>query len=102
MARALLVAKGDLQLVGKNWPQFFLTRHPDLQSRFTQKMNKERTVFQTPENINVWFSFYEKTVQKYHILPEDTYNMDEKGIIIGLIRKLKYIGRKKKGKYNIR
>jgi hypothetical protein len=38
-----------------------------------------------------YFNLLHSTMDKYNILPENTYNMDEKGFIIGALRKSKRV-----------
>jgi hypothetical protein len=82
MAEELLVAKGDTESLGLNWPSYFIKRHPDLKSMFTTPQDKNRYF---SDIISHFFELYSETVAKYKIQPEDIYNMDEKGAMMGVI-----------------
>jgi hypothetical protein len=87
MANELLEVKGDIELIGDNWPSRFLTRHPKLKSVFIDPRNRNRQLSEDPNIITYWFQLYKETVDEHNIEPEDTYNMDEKGAAMGLIAK---------------
>jgi hypothetical protein len=46
--------------------------------------------------MSYWFELYQKTINNYNIQPEETYNTDKKGVIIGVIGKQRYIVLKSK------
>ena len=83
MAQELLKAKGDTRPLGKNWPSAFLDRHPNIKSVFTTPQDRNRQLSEDWDIISHWFQLYEETIKKYTIQPEDTYNMDEKGVALG-------------------
>jgi hypothetical protein len=85
MAEELLVAKGDTEPLGLNWPSAFIKRHPDLKSMFTTPQDKNRFFSEDYNIISYFFELYSETVAKYKIRPEDIYNMDKKGAIIEVI-----------------
>ncbi len=83
MASEILVDKGDHRPLGKNWVSKFLGRHSELQSRFSQPLDKDRAATHDPYLLLHWFQLVESVIQKYDIQKEDTYNMDEKGSALG-------------------
>jgi hypothetical protein len=91
MAEELLVAKGDTNPIGVNWPSSFLKRHPLLKSVFTTPQDRNRQLSEDYDIIAHWFDLYQETVEEHSIQPEDTYNMDEKGVVMGVIRKQRCI-----------
>jgi helix-turn-helix, Psq domain/Tc5 transposase DNA-binding domain len=91
MAVELLQAKGDTKRLGTNWQQKFLSRFPDLKSKFIPPINKERTVATDYEIFEDWFELYYQIKEEYRIQDENTYNMDEKGCIMGVIGKTRCI-----------
>ena len=91
MASEMLKDKGDHEVLGKNWVAGFLHRHEELQSRFSQPLDKERAATHDPEKLLRWFQLFETTIQKYDIQQEDTYNMDEKGFALGVAGRAKVI-----------
>ena len=93
-AEELLKARGDCKPLGVNWVQKLLKRHPELESRFIQSMDKERVNAMNYDSVSDWFNLYRGVLGKYQILKEDTYNMDEKGFALGQIGKQKVIASK--------
>ena len=87
----LLQDKHDSRPLGGAWISQFLDRHKDLQSRFSQPLDKERTATHDTEVLLRWFQLVESTIQKYEIQKEDTYNMDEKGIALGSAGKMRVL-----------
>jgi hypothetical protein len=88
MAEELLVAKGenlDKNPLGKNWPSAFLKRHPDLKSMFTTPQDKNRYFSEDYDTIKHFFDLYSETIAEHNVEPGDTYNMDEKGAMMGVI-----------------
>jgi len=45
---SLLIEKGDTKLLGVNWIQAFLQRHPILKSRFISGLDKEHALATNP------------------------------------------------------
>lgn len=83
MVYEMLVEKGDHRPLGRHWIGKFLSRHEELQSRFSQPLDKERAATHKVETIMRWFRLVESVIQKYDIQKEDTYNIDEKGNALG-------------------
>jgi hypothetical protein len=91
MATELLVAKGDTADLGIHWTDQFLYRHPELRTKFVTGLDKERAKAEDPDIFKDWFELYKAMVQKYSVKPQNRYNMDEKGIMMGFIGKVKVI-----------
>jgi len=91
MATHLLVCKGDCKPLGKNWYDGFLERHPDYRLKYSKALDQARKDISTPESYRKWFDLYTSTIKEYGILHGDQYNMDEKGIAMGLIDSVKVI-----------
>lgn len=91
MAKELLLDKGDTADLGIHWTDQFLHRHPQLKSKFVAALDKERSEAQDPENFAHWFNLYRTTIQEYDIKPENRHNMDEKGVMMGYIGKVRVI-----------
>ena len=70
--------------IGKSWPQRFMDRHPDLKTRYTQSLEKCRANNVNPATVNKFFDIFEDVVKEYNIDESDIYNMDEKGIQLGV------------------
>jgi hypothetical protein len=91
MAIELLANKGDTADLGVHWTEQFLHRYPQLRSKFVAGLDKERADAQDPEIFHHWFELYRTTVRKYNIKLRNCYNMDEKGVMMGYIGKVKVI-----------
>ena len=91
MAIELLMDKGDTQDLGIHWTDQFLHRYPELKSKFVAGLDKERAEAQDPEIFEHWFELYKTTCERYQIKPRNRHNMDEKGVMMGYIGKVKVI-----------
>jgi Tc5 transposase DNA-binding domain len=67
-----------LPKLGKNWTSRFLARNPLLQSKIAKSIEAARKEV-TEAQIEKWFNEFNRVVDEYNILPENTYNMDETG-----------------------
>ena len=84
MAINLLKEKGDVRLLGKNWHLAFIKRHPELQSKIVAPRSMDRIASQERSIFDHWFDLYITQKQKYKVHDADTYNMDEKGVALGV------------------
>lgn len=75
----------------EKWVNRFVKRHPELQSKYTQKYDYQRAKREDPELIQNWFKHFTNIRQRYGILNEDIYNMDEAGFQMGVISTAKVI-----------
>jgi hypothetical protein len=91
MATELLKAKGDHNPLGINWPSHFLARYPDLRSRFVPPLDKERLVAQDLARIQQYFDLFLKEKTEKGIYDDDIYNIDEKGVMLGVISKARVV-----------
>jgi hypothetical protein len=78
--------------VGKMWVTRFVTKHHDaLTPRWTSAMASERHAADSHSNYSLYFDMLELKIAEKNIQPEQTYNMDEKGFIIGRTGKQKRV-----------
>ena len=91
MAQKLLCAKGDTIKLGHNWTQRFLHCHPGLKSKYNHILDQERYLAEDPKIIEDWFALYNSVKAKFGILDENTYNMDEKGFMMGVTGSAKVV-----------
>ena len=91
MVIELLVNKGDTEDLGIHWTEQYLDRHPQLKMKFMSGLDKERAKAQDPDIFQHWFELYKTTTQNYNIKPLNHYNMNEKGVIMGYIGKVKVV-----------
>jgi hypothetical protein len=91
MAVELLKDKGDTRDLGKNWHLSFLQRHPDLKSMISSPRSVDRIVAQDRGTFIRWFNLFLEQKEKYHVHEDDVYNMDEKGVALGVAGKQRVI-----------
>jgi len=70
---------------GTHWAQRFLSRHPGIKLKYCQYLEKVRAkATVTIEEQRQWYRKLQSLMQRYKIIPENLWNCDEKGIIMGL------------------
>lgn len=90
------------QRMGESWPKRFLKRHPDLKMKKTVGLEKARAKALNQTVVNEFFDMLADLITEYRILPENIYNMDEKGIQLGIGAKITaMIDRDQKAVYSI-
>ncbi|KAF8824188.1 hypothetical protein HHX47_DHR8000488 [Lentinula edodes] len=70
--------------MGKNWLDRFRTHHPELSLKNTTPLEESRARALTPAAVSGFYDLLDRTVSEHHIPPENIYNMDEKGIQLGI------------------
>lgn len=90
-AQLLLSARlksSEKPTVGDQWINQFIQRHPGLKSQHDRQHERQHDYScadcEDPGLLNDWFCRVQETVQKYGILEQDTYNMDEFGFEIDM------------------
>ena len=71
MADALLAARGQdppPQPVGKKWVSRFIQSQPELQTKWSRRLNSQRAQYEDPATIVAWFKLVEETRQTYGVL----------------------------------
>ncbi len=69
---------------GKHWSSRFVHRHQNqLDSGYLERLDKQRFKADNKYSYELWFNLLQEKMIKYNIEPENTYNMDEKGFLIG-------------------
>ncbi|SLM34686.1 HTH CenpB-type DNA-binding domain [Lasallia pustulata] len=91
MAYELLQKRGVYEELGEQWIARFLARHPELKLKFINPIEKERILATDPTIFQHYFGLYKSTKEQYDIDNENEWNMDEKGVAMGVIRKTKVI-----------
>jgi hypothetical protein len=78
--------------VGKGWVTRFINKHHDqLISRWTSGMDYVRHQADSEAKYKLYFDLLYRKTEEYEVLPENTYNMDEKGFMIGVTGRSKRI-----------
>jgi hypothetical protein len=71
--------------VGVFWVTHFLRQHRDhLVSRWTSEINSNRHNADSRAKYKLYFDLLHSKMLQYDIQPHNTYNMDEKGFMIGV------------------
>ena len=93
MASGLLQAKtGDSNVaIGKRWTERFLKRNGQLETAYSRALDNNRAKATHPGTIRRWFDLLASVVKEYEILPENVYNFDEKGVLMGMASGTKVI-----------
>jgi hypothetical protein len=100
VARCAEVISG--KQVGESWPKRFCKRHPDLKMKKTTGLEKARAKALNQHAVNEFFDMLTEVVKEYNILPGNLYNMDEKGVQLGIgARITAMIDRDQKTAYSI-
>ena len=58
---------------------------PSLKIKFARLYNYQRVLYEDPTVISGWFALLYNIIVKYRVQPEDLYNFDETGFMIGQI-----------------
>ena len=70
--------------IGGSWPKRFYKRHPDLKMKKIIGLEKARAKALNQFAVNEFFDMLTEVIKEYGILPGNLYNMDEKGIQLGI------------------
>ena len=74
--------------VGASWVKRFLGRHPDVKVRWTTSLEACRANSLNAPLVREYFNILNELVTKHDIPPENIYNMDEKGLLLGIGRRV--------------
>lgn len=70
--------------VSEHWVRKFRTRHGDLKARWTTGLESCRAKSLNRTQVSDFFNILEELITQYDIVPSNMYNMDEKGIQLGI------------------
>lgn len=88
--------------VGESWVKRFKKRHPDLKVKWTTSLEKCRAKCLNPTLVNEFYDLLEEIIKQYSIVQENVYNMDEKGIQLGVGKKVAaFVDRDQKDLYSV-
>jgi hypothetical protein len=62
----------------------FIKNQPELQTKWSRRLNSQRASSEDPIAITAWFKLVEETRQTYGVLDQDIYNFDETGFAMGV------------------
>ena len=93
-----LLAERDGGTVGKHWVDNFKKRTPEIKLRRSRPYDRQRALNEDPRVVTLWFELVANTKEKYGITDEDTYNFDETGFMMGVIKgQMVFTGSEKRG-----
>jgi len=72
------------KVIGELWPKRFLARHADLKVKATTSLEKCHVKALNQSAIDRFYSILEKVVKEFNIELKDVWNMDEKGVQLGI------------------
>jgi hypothetical protein len=78
--------------LGVHWVDRFVKRYPDqLISKWTTAMDNSRHKADSGSKYSLYFNLLREKIEQYHVEPCHTYNMDEKGFMLGVVGRSKRI-----------
>ncbi|KAJ7199461.1 hypothetical protein GGX14DRAFT_662040, partial [Mycena pura] len=75
--------------LGVTWPTRFKKRRPDLKVKWTTSLEECRARALNRATVHDYFDLLGDTIKQYDIQPKNIWNMDEKGIQLGVGDKIK-------------
>jgi hypothetical protein len=88
--------------VGESWVKRFKARQPELKVKWSSTLEKCRAASLNPALVNEYFDLLEDVIKEYGFPAENIYNMDEKGIQLGVGQKVKaFVDRDQKDVYSV-
>ena len=82
-------ADRPLKPPGVNWAKGLERRRPELVARKNRPQDWSR--YNINDKVTYWFEVIGKELQNLAILPENTYNMDETGIMLSMLNSVKVL-----------
>ncbi|KAF2849415.1 hypothetical protein T440DRAFT_399091, partial [Plenodomus tracheiphilus IPT5] len=83
------IAKKEL---GKHWADSYIQRYQvDLISRWTTGIDRTRHQADSALKYNLYFKLLSDKIKQYGVEPRHTYNMDEKGFLLGVVTRSKRV-----------
>ena len=70
--------------IGEHWVSRFCARHPELKARWTSGLEKCRAGALNPAAVADFYEMLGDITKEYNIPEENIYNMDEKGVQLGV------------------
>lgn len=74
--------------ISEKWVYRFRARHPELKAKWTTGLEQCRAQALNPTAVASFYEILDEVVEKYSIPQENIYNMDEKGIQLGVGKKV--------------
>lgn len=78
--------------IGKNWTASFVKRHKDeLKSLYLKSIDNKRVKSEYPPSYELFYQLLQEAIEDYLITPDNIWNVDEKGFLIGIASKVRRI-----------
>lgn len=77
--------------IGANWYKRFLGRHKELSLIYSRRLDYTRAMNNNPKILQEFFALYKSVLEEFGITTNRTFNMDEKGFLLGLAKSSKII-----------
>lgn len=78
--------------VSESWITRFINQYSDhLISRWVSSMDRDCHNADSESKYKLYFELLQVRIVEYNILPYNTYNMDEKGFLIGITGRSKWV-----------
>ena len=77
-------ANSEIHTLGVHWVDRFLSRNLEFRKRYTRYQERARKAASNDEEAQLYFlKLLANLVRRHSVIPEDIWNCDEKGIIMG-------------------
>jgi DDE superfamily endonuclease len=83
--------ESDIRPPGKNLPQSFYQRHPELKSKRVEGLDWARHDHHIYDKVRQWFAIIGPELSSPDIVPENIYNLDETGVLLSMLSSLKVL-----------
>ena len=80
---------GNSATIGINWISKYLSRYPELKTKYILPIDKERALAHNPEIIKGWFELYNKLKAEFNVQDKDILQYRRKGLYNRCYRKVK-------------
>lgn len=78
--------------VSESWVTRFINKYTiDLISKYSTGMDSDRHNADSHLKYKLYFNLLQAKIDKYNVKVEDTYNIDEKGFLIGITTRTKHV-----------
>ncbi|SMR55941.1 unnamed protein product [Zymoseptoria tritici ST99CH_3D1] len=78
-------------LPSRQWISAFVGRYADINSKYLNLLDKNRKQADSVHQYQSYYDLLEEKLKKYNIKTCNTYNMDEKGFMVGMLQKSRRI-----------
>lgn len=75
--------------IGESWVHRFKTRHPELKMKWSTGLEKCRAQSLNEAAVSGFYDLLDELVTQYNVPAENIYNMDEKGIQLGMGKRVR-------------